>query len=93
MILIIHIILSLISIVQATYTIFSPTKAKLQVGYLLTSGVIASGLIVSMVNNISIRQVCARGAIYLGLIVTMFVLAQKRIYIKTQLDFRGQREF
>lgn len=80
MILIVHIILSLTSIIQAIYIIFSPTKAKLQVGYLLTLSVIISGLIVNVVDNMSIGQVCVRGVIYLGLIVTMLVLAQKRIH-------------
>jgi len=79
MILIIHIILAVTSIAQVTYTVFSPTKAKLQIGYLLTLSAVISGFVLGIISSMSIGQVCVRGGIYLGLIITMFVLAKKRI--------------
>lgn len=87
MFLTIHIILAIISIIQIVFAFFYPSKIKLQIGNLLTVSTIISGFLLSLFGTISIRQVCIRGAIYLGLIVTMSVLAQKRIIIGGHKSF------
>lgn len=79
MTMIVHIILALASIVQVTYTVFSPTKSKLQIGYLLILSTIISGFIMATISSMSIGQVCVRGGIYLGIMIIMLVFVNKRI--------------
>lgn len=84
MILIVHIILAVTSIVQVTHAVFFPTKYKLQIGYLLTLCTVISGFLMGITSPMSIGQVCVRGVIYLGLTITMLVLARKRMNTITQ---------
>jgi hypothetical protein len=79
MILLTHIALALTSIVLASYTALFPSSTKLRITYVLSIGTILSGLTMAFINPVNLGRACLSGIVYLGLIISISAIAQKRL--------------
>ena len=79
MLLLIHISIALISIVQATVSVFSPSSRKLQVSYGLIAATLLSGAYLVYVSRSPVLQACTTGVMYLAVTLGLAYAAQRRL--------------
>lgn len=83
MILISHIALSVVSLLVGTIVLFSPSKLKLRVLYVLTLLAIGSGVVLGINSHADLTRSCISGSIYLAVIVAISFVSRRRLALKT----------
>ncbi len=78
MVLLIHIAIAISSILVAFYTLFSPTKSRLQASYALTGLTLASGSYLVITGQSNLLHACISGLAYLTIAYTAIIAAQKK---------------
>ncbi len=78
----IHIIFAIISLCYATYTSFVPSRIKLRMVYLFTTGTVISGVVLGFEKEVGMAHACISGLFYLGYIVVAVLLTKRRLSAK-----------
>ncbi|HTE21899.1 MAG TPA: hypothetical protein VK674_02555 [Candidatus Limnocylindria bacterium] len=76
MIVFFHVLTALASLVVAGVAFFSPSQAKLRLTYVLTAGMLASGVYLVVQNSSHLLKACVMGLVYL--VVVSFEIAAAR---------------
>ncbi len=85
MILITHIIIALLSIIAATWSLVSPSQFKIRSSIGLVISTIASGTILVVNSHSPLKQACTTGLIYLaGVSVIIFAASRKLASISSK---------
>lgn len=79
MILILHIVIAVASIIYAGYVFLSPSKNKFYFSYAMIAATFISGTYLIFLNTAHMLQSCVMGLLYLGVVTTMTVFAQKKL--------------
>ncbi|HSX17663.1 MAG TPA: hypothetical protein VLH86_06215 [Patescibacteria group bacterium] len=79
MVILFHIIAALISIMQATYLFFIPSKRQLRIAYALTAVTIGSGTYLVWQSKAHMVQSCMSGLAYLGFVSLCIVVAHNKL--------------
>jgi hypothetical protein len=74
-----HIIIALTGIVVTTILLFSPSKKKFNLTYLLLAGTIGTGTVLIIMSPSHMLQSCVMGIAYTAFVVTGVVIAKKRL--------------
>lgn len=70
MLLILHISCALVSVLYVTYTIMSPSRAKLRASYALSALTIISGTYLVLHSHAPLTSSCVAGLVYVGLMAS-----------------------
>lgn len=79
MIILIHVIIALTSLAFSGLAYFMPSKLKLRVSYGLIAATLISGTYLVVTLNSPLLSACVSGLIYLTVVVTATVAAQRRL--------------
>jgi hypothetical protein len=79
MIVLFHIAIAVTSILYAGYVFLSPSKKKFYFSYGLITATFISGTYLIFLNTAHLVQSCFTGLIYLGVVTTITVFAQKKL--------------
>lgn len=82
MVLLIHITIAILSILMAFYTLFSPTKNRLQFSYALAGLTLASGSYLVIAGQSNLLHACISGLAYLTIAYTAIIAAQKKLNLQ-----------
>lgn len=74
-----HIIISLLSLLTASYTAYLPTKQKLIFTYISTAMTIMSGIILTVLESVSVTRVCISGGVYLVGVISLILIARRKM--------------
>lgn len=74
-----HIVTALFSLITASFTAYRPTKEKLILTYITTAGTLMSGVLLSLIESVSLVRVCVSGGIYLVAVVALILIARKKV--------------
>ncbi|HUB93323.1 MAG TPA: hypothetical protein VMB52_02365 [Verrucomicrobiae bacterium] len=85
MLIIIHVLIALAGLVQATYGLILPSHGKLRATYVLTAATFASGSYLVWRMHSPILQSCLSGLAYLGFVITATIVSQYRLRKASQL--------
>lgn len=83
MVLLIHIAVAIFSILVAFYTLFNPTRNRLQVSYALTGLTLASGSYLVIAGQSNLLHACISGLAYLTVAYTAIIAAQKKFNLQS----------
>lgn len=86
MILVLHILIALASLANATISCFSPSKTKLRITYGLVASVLVSGIYLGVQSRAHMLQLCVSGLVYLGTVLLMTVTAHHKLALQTRLN-------
>ena len=85
MLVLIHVSIGLLSIAQATFALFAPSRAKLNVVYGLVAGTVASGTYLVWQSHAPLLQSCTTGLMYLATVSVIGALAHRRLaHVRTR---------
>ncbi|MDO8335969.1 MAG: hypothetical protein Q7T74_04300 [Candidatus Saccharibacteria bacterium] len=79
MILLTHIVIALASVIYASYTLYVPSKAKLDVSYVLILLTLLSGSYLTVTTPSHMLQACASGLVYSGAVLVMTMFAKRKL--------------
>ena len=79
MIIVTHIAIALLSILWATYLYAAPTKNKMYTVFGLIGGTLASGIVLVVSTGSPILKSCITGVAYLAIVLTMTLLAGRKL--------------
>jgi hypothetical protein len=79
-----HVTIALLGLLQATYGLIAPSKAKLRITYGLTAATFASGTYLVWSMHAPVLQSCLSGLTYLSLIVAATLAAHYRLAKQTR---------
>jgi hypothetical protein len=79
MLLALHIIAALAGIGMSTYSLLSPSHAKIRASYFMVLLTILSGTIIIIRDHLSIMSVCLSGLLYVGFTVSSLLAASRRL--------------
>ncbi len=68
MILPLHILIALSSVIYSTYTFASPTRARLNVSYLLIALTVITGTYLTIMHPAHLTETCITGIIYISIV-------------------------
>ena len=74
-----HIIVAFISLITASLAAFRPTKQKFIITYTATAGTLVSGILLMVIESVSLVRVCVSGGIYLVAVVALILIARKKV--------------
>ena len=83
MLLLIHIIITLLSVGFSTFTYFFPSVRKLNINYVLLVGVIGSGTWLTIENPSHLPKSCLSGLLYLGIVLVALIAAKRKLALET----------
>lgn len=83
MVLLIHIAIAISSILVAFYTLFSPTKNRLQASYALTGLTLASGSYLVIAGQSNLLHACISGLAYLTVAYVAIIAAHKKFKLQS----------
>lgn len=78
MILLLHILIALSSVAQATYTFFNPSQAKLSISYGLIAATFVSGVALTISSQGHMLEACAMGLLYSAGVSILTIKAHTR---------------
>lgn len=79
MLLLLHISIALSSLVFASVMFAKPSKRKVGASYVLAGATLASGTALVTTTGASILHACIMGLIYLAVVLTLTVFAQRKL--------------
>jgi len=79
MILLLHVSIAILSMVQATYTLVSPSRRRLRSTNGLIVATLASGTYLVWSTHSPLLQSCATGLMYLAVVTVLSVAARHRL--------------
>lgn len=82
----IHVAIALISIVQTTFLLFTPSKTKLYGTYALFGATLASGTYLSITRPTHIVTTCIEGIAYIGFVVWSIIVISRKLAKKTTTE-------
>ena len=74
-----HILLAVISVGLAFFTLIHPTQKKIQANLALLAGTIVSGVGLVIVTPAHMAHACLSGLMYLGIVSAVLVVARRRL--------------
>lgn len=80
MILLLHIIVALISIVQAGILYVKPVRANFTIQYGLIAGTLTTGTVLVVSMSSHMLQACVSGLVYLAIVTTALALSRRRAH-------------
>jgi hypothetical protein len=84
MLILIHVMIALLGLVQASYGLIVPSKGKLRVTYALTTATFVSGSYLVWHLHAPVLQSCLSGLTYLGVILAATFATQYRMHRATE---------
>lgn len=79
MILLTHIIIALSSVVLAVLGLVRPAEKTITATTYAAAGTVASGIVLALVQNVSITHLCASGIVVVGFCLTSVAIANRRL--------------
>jgi hypothetical protein len=79
MLALLHVIIALMSLVQASFTAAKPGKNQLRISYSLIAGTLVSGTYLVVHMRSSLMSACVSGLTYLAVIMVLLITAQYRL--------------
>jgi hypothetical protein len=79
MLIVTHVIIALLSLLQATLTLVRPSRAKLHVSYGLVAATLASGTLLVMQMHSPLVSSCFSGLFYLAAAGSLLAMANRRL--------------
>lgn len=79
MLLLTHIIIAILSVLQATYALFAPTRAKMYAAYGLVLATLATGTALVWQLHVALMQPCISGLLYLSILAGLLLGANYRL--------------
>lgn len=76
-----HILIAFLSLIAASLTAHAPTKQKLIFTYISTAGTLISGVLMIIIEPVSVARVCISGSIYLVALATLVIIARRKIWM------------
>lgn len=86
MIVLIHVIIALLGIGAASYTLFSPSVKKILTSYGFMIATVASGTFLLLTTGADILRTCLTGLLYVTVTLTMTIVAQYKFRHVTQKE-------
>lgn len=82
MILLVHILIALTSVFFSTYSIFAPSKKKININYVFLGGTWASGFLLVFQSQVSFGHLCLSGILYTGIVTLNILLAKRKLAVQ-----------
>jgi len=82
MLLLVHIIIALCSVLQATYMLVRPARGGMRIAYGLITATLASGTALVWQLHVPLMQPCLSGLAYLAAVSSLLLGANYRLAIK-----------
>jgi len=79
MLLLTHIVIALLGLIQATFTVVTPSARRLQTVHALLAGTVATGICLVWSAHASLVSSCISGLAYVSLVMTLSIVARYRL--------------
>ncbi|HSX07067.1 MAG TPA: hypothetical protein VLG92_05100 [Candidatus Saccharimonadia bacterium] len=90
MLLLVHIIIALLGVVQATYALFMPSQTKIHISYGLVAATLVSGTVLVWQMHLSLVQPCLSGLVYVGALTGLLLGANYRLRLLDRMGHWSQ---
>lgn len=73
-----HIIIAIFSLITASIAAYRPSRQTLSLTYVVTAGTFLSGVLLMVMEPVSITRACISGGLYLAAVVTLILVARRK---------------
>ncbi len=87
--LLLHLILAVLSVFSATFAFVKSSRSLLKAVYLLSAGVVLSGVILGVETTEYVGRLCLSGAAYLGFMVLTLRSVRKQLKMADNVEFKN----
>lgn len=84
MLILTHVILALSALALSAGANLRPSKNKLKISYGLAAGTLTSGVLLIVLNNVSIIRTCVTGIVFFGLVTFLNELARRKMILQSE---------
>jgi len=74
-----HIVIALISLITASLAAYRSTEQKLTITYAAIGGTLVSGVLLTVLESVSVARVCVSGGVYLIAIAALILIARRKL--------------
>lgn len=74
-----HIFIAILSLISASVTAYRPTNRKFTLTYIATVATLISGVLLTVLESVSVARVCMSGGVYLVAVVALIIVARRKM--------------